>query len=296
VRYARERSFLETYARITGFALAAADPEPIDAREVSIATPHARKRLLQLGAMAALLSRPVRPDSLAYLRVLARELATHDPVLDVLDALHRGGRLRARMIAVRRAFRVMLKEAWIAEGPLGVARFAGAMWFKARVNKDQFVRYKRLSLLPEGTLGREYWKHMLACGFGFPGERGGIPSSVSYHDVAHVLAENEATPLGEIQQGCFQGGNRREDGFLFVLFVLLQFHHGIRITPATEPVLDQFDPELVLWAIHRGARCNVDMTHQWDYWPLMSLPLPEARTRVGLLPKLEARQPARSIA
>ena len=283
----RERSFLGTYARITGFALGASDPEPIGARAVSIAAPHAQKRLIQLGAMAALLRRPVKAGSVAFLRELARELETFDPVLDVLDALLRGRRLRARVLAMRRAFRVMLKEAWIAEGALGVARFAGAMWFKATVNKDQFARYKRLSLLPEGTLGREYWKHMLACGFGFPGEPGGIPSSVAYHDVAHVLADNAATPLGEIQQGSFQGGNRREDGFFFVQFVLLQFHQGIRITPATTPELDHFDPALVLWAIHRGAKCNVDMTHQWNYWPLMALPLEEARERCGLLPKLE---------
>jgi hypothetical protein len=53
----------------------------------------------------------------------------------------------------------------------------------------------------------------------------------------------------------------------------------------------------VLWAIHRGARCTVDMTHQWNYWPLMPLPLEDARARVGLLPKLAevgaaAAQPA----
>lgn len=256
---------------------------------MSIAEPHARKRLLQLGAMAALLSRPVRADSLAFLEALACKLETHDPVLDVLDALHRGRRLRVRVLAIRRAFRVMLKEAWQAEGALGVFRFAVAMRFKAAVNKDQFVRYKRLSLLPEGTLGREYWAHMVRCGFNFPGEHAGIPTSVSYHDVAHVLTDNAATPLGEIQQGSFQGGNRREDGFFFVQFVLLQFHHGVPLTPATAPEVGHFDPELVLWAIHRGARCSVDMTHQWNYWPLLELPLSEGRERVALLPKLRER-------
>jgi hypothetical protein len=29
-------------------------------------------------------------------------------------------------------------------------------------------------------------------------------------------------------------------------------------------------------------------THQWNFWPLMSLPLQEARAKVGLLPKLQA--------
>lgn len=136
------------------------------------------------------------------------------------------------------------------------------------------------------NVGREYWKHMTAVGFAFPGERSGIPDSVAYHDIAHVLAEHPATPLGEIQQGAFQAGNRREDGFFFMQMVVLHFHQGVQITPATPPTRDQFDPALVLWALHRGASSPVDMTHQWDFWQLMHLPLAEARARCRLLPKL----------
>jgi hypothetical protein len=145
-------------------------------------------------------------------------------------------------------------------------------------------------------MGREYWKHMTTVGFGFPGEPTGIASTVAYHGIAHVLAEHETTPLGEIQQGSFQGGNRREDGFLFVQFVVLQFHHGIRITPVTAPEVGHFDPANVLWAIHRGAKCRVDMTHQWDYWPMMPLPLAEVRARCGLLPKLPPAAGVRRVA
>ena len=50
----------------------------------------------------------------------------------------------------------------------------------------------------------------------------------------------------------------------------------------------RFDLEKVLWAIHRGAKSNVDMTHQWNFWPLMRLPLDEVRAQIGLLPKLSA--------
>jgi hypothetical protein len=96
----------------------------------------------------------------------------------------------------------------------------------------------------------------------------------------------DTTPLGEIQQGSFQGGNRREDGFFFVQFVILHFHHGIQITPVAKAETGTFDPRKVLWAIHRGAKCPVDMTHQWNFWPLMTLTLDEARAKCGLLPKL----------
>jgi hypothetical protein len=282
---ARERSFLDTYAHITGCAAPNADPVPIAAHDVVIVGAHPRKRLVQLAALAVLLARPVKPDSLAYLKALAGALATHDPVIDVLDALIRGRRRTVRLLAMRRGLRVMFKEAWLAEGPWGMLRLFGAMALRAAVNKDQLWHYKRLGLLPDGTLGREYWKHMTEVGFGFPGDVGGIAASVAYHDIAHVLAEHDTTPLGEIQQGSFQGGNRREDGFFFIQFVVLQFHQGIKITPGAPPAVGQFDPAKVLWAIHRGACCNVDMTHQWNYWPLMPLALEAARARVGLLPK-----------
>jgi hypothetical protein len=283
---ARERAFLDTYARIAGSAPLRADPQPIAADAVVIVGAHPRKRLVQLAALAVLLGRPVRAESFAYLRALALHLGTHDPVIEVIDALMRGRHLRVRLLAMRRGMRVMFKEAWLAEGAWGVARLFGALALRAAVNKDQLWNYKRLGLLPEGTLGREYWKHMTEVGFGFPGDVAGIAASVAYHDIAHVLAEHDTTPLGEIQQGSFQGGNRREDGFFFIQFVVLHFHQGVRITPGAPPAEGCFDPAKVLWAIHRGAHVKLDMTHQWNFWPLMTLPIEDARAHIGLLPKL----------
>jgi hypothetical protein len=283
----RERLFLDTYARTYGLALAGADPQPIDPRDVDMEAAHLGKRLVQLSAIAALLSVPVKADGVAFVSELSRQLASHDPVIDILHALERRQILKVKLLARRRIFKAMAKEAYAAERLMGVVRFFSAIFLGTTVNKAKRWRYKRLGLLPEGTLGREYWKHLTQVGFGFPGEPGGISDSVAYHDVAHVLAEHDTTPLGEIQQGSFQGGNRREDGFFFIQFVLLHFHHGIQITPVAKPELGNFDPQKVLWAIHRGAKCKVDLTHQWNFWPLMSLPLHEARARIGLLPKLK---------
>jgi hypothetical protein len=286
---ARERLFLDTYARITGFERDAADPLPLRPHEVlSIGSAHPRKRLVQLSALAVLHGLPLRAESLQFLKTLSQHLATHDPVIDVIDAVHHGRTLKARMLSMRRGMRVMAKEAYLAEGAMGVLRFLAALALKVRVNKNKHWNYKRLGLLPEGTLGREYWRHMTEVGFGFPGEPAGIPDSVAYHDVLHVLAGHETTPHGEIQQGAFQAGNRREDGFFFVQMVILQFHQGVQVTPATGAFTGHFHPDLVLWAIHRGAMCSEDMTHLWNFWPLMGLPMNEARARVALPPKLES--------
>lgn len=282
----RERSFLETYARITGHPLSAVDPLPIEASDVAIAGARARLRLVQLSAAAALLSRPVKPSSVEFVNALATVLETHDPVIAVLEALVRGRHGRARLLVVRRLMRVMLLTGYRTEGWKGVVRFLAAMLLKLPVHRDKLPAYKRLGLLPEGTLGREFWKLMTQSGFGFPGEIGAIPDFIAYHDVGHVLAGHPATGLGEIQQASFQGGSRRDDGFAFVQLAIMHFHQGIEITPATPAQVDNFDPKAVLWAIHRGAELKVDMTQKWDFWPLMSLSLDEARREIGLLPKI----------
>jgi hypothetical protein len=285
---ARERLFLQTYARITGYTLSS-DPLPIVPGAARVKSAHSRKRLVQLAAMAVLLAYPLKPGSFVFLRDLAGHLGVRDSVVEVVAAVLQGKRIKTRMLAARRIMRVMLKEQYLSGGTMALVRFFGVLFFGVAVDKAKHVKYKRLGLLPEGTLGREYWKHMTRIGFGFPGEPGGIPDAAAFHDIGHVLADNDTTPLGEIQQASFQGGNRREDGFAFVQFGILQFHQGIQLTPIAPPEVGNFDPEEVLWAIHRGAKCRVDITHQWDYWPLMPLSLEEARAKCGLLPKLDRR-------
>jgi hypothetical protein len=293
----RERCFLETFARITGHPLGRADPEPIAAGAVNIAGAHQRKRLVQLAAVAALLRVPVDPAGVDYVKALAFQLAVRDGVLQVMEALLRRRTLRVRLLAMRRAVGALVADAWRTGGVREALRFLAAMFLKRGSDRVLNARYESLSNLPEGTLGHAYWKHMKAEGFSFPGVPGGIAQAVAYHDVAHVLAGHEATPQGEIQQGSFQGGNRRADGFFFVQFVLLHFHHGVRVTPGAPPAQGHFDPELVLWAIHRGAQCRIDLTCQWDFWPLMTLPLEQVRRQIGLLPKLhEAGWPPRLAA
>lgn len=58
--WTRERAFLDTYAHIVGLDLPIATPEPIVAADVHIESRHARKRLVQLAALAVLLNRPVK--------------------------------------------------------------------------------------------------------------------------------------------------------------------------------------------------------------------------------------------
>lgn len=283
----KEESFLKTYSKITGFTPSDLSPLSTHASfDFQITDPHKAKRLVQLAAMAVLLSNPLREPSIRFLEELALHLKVQEPVLTVIRAVLNGRKFKARFLTIRRAAGMIFGEAYRREGVLGLIRFFAAVIGRIRVNKDKLWKYKRLGLLPEGTLGREYWKHITEVGFGFPGEPGGIPETVSYHDVSHVLNDHNTTPLGEMQQGSFQGGSRKEGGFGFVQFVILQFHHGIRITPVAKSEVGTYDPALILWAIHRGANFKYDVTTGWDYWPLMPLPIEKARAQCGLIPKL----------
>ena len=281
-----ERRFLQTYAQIVGYSLGE-DPKPIDLSEIPKFHLHPAKRLVQLSAMAALLSNPLRAPSIEFVDQLAQRLGVQDVIVKVLYAVAAGKKMKARMLTIRRMAKVIFGEAYRREGVLGIFRIFASLLGRLRVNTDKLWSYKRLGLLPEGTLGREYWKHITELGFGFPGEAGGIPETVAYHDVSHVLNDHDTTPLGEMQQGSFQGGCRREGGFGFVQFVILQFHHGIQITPVAAGEVGNFDPAKVLWAIHRGEVFRADVTQGWDYWPLMSMPIEKARELCGLIPKLQ---------
>ncbi len=215
-----ERAFLDTYARITGYAIPSFDPAPVGPLAV-IDHPHRRKRLLQLASLAVLLSNPVRPESVAFLGQLASPGRARPGGRRGRDAAASAG---CAFACSPMHVRVMLK---VFVPGVGILRVLGAM-FWAVISKDKLWAYKRLGLLPEGTLGREYWKHMTEVGFGFHGEHGSIPDAIAY-DIIHVLAGNDTTPLGEIQQGL---PGRAARGRLPLHPVRGHtFHHGIKVTP-----------------------------------------------------------------
>src|SRR5262245_44169584 len=117
---ARERLFLVTYARITGYALPEADPIALIASEVHVEGAHQRKRLIQLAGLAALFNDPVTPGSAQFLKELCWRLDTSDPVVGVVEAVEKGRRIKARMLAVRRVMKMMVKEQYLSGGVKGV--------------------------------------------------------------------------------------------------------------------------------------------------------------------------------
>jgi hypothetical protein len=144
------------------------------------------------------------------------------------------------------------------------------------------ARYRSLGNCSPGTLGRAVFDFFAENGFAMPGEPHGIP--VAFHDLGHVLAGYATDPQGEIQQAAFQAGFARRDGFSVLLFGILQFHIGMRITPIAKGYEGLFDVPAVLRALERGAACKIDLTDGYDIFGNKHRPIDEVRAELGIPP------------
>jgi len=192
----------------------------------------------------------------------------------------------ALRIDVLRRFWAMdkLRERVEENGFVEVLRFARANVGKLE-SPELARRFATWRTLPEGTLGREYLRYLETNGWPLPGERGALSDIIVYHDMTHVLADYGTDPASEVEVACFSAGCRAREPFTFVLFVLLQFHVGIRMTPGSKAERGFFDVERALAALERGAAMNVDLTDGWSYWEVAAVPVSELRRRYNILPK-----------
>ncbi len=221
----------------------------------------------------------------------AAALEVHAPEVANLRHVLNRDILQLRLDLVRRVWlRPKVRDIWNREGIRGVYKFARGMAGKYE-DAHLAARYQVLEQYPAGSLGRAYWDYCRRNGFALPGERGGAPEEILFHDCAHILSGYGTTPEEEVQVACFSAGFQRREPWLFVFFVLLQFHVGIRMTPITEARTGFFDPEKALVALRRGAAMTVDLNDGWDYWPVMGEQVEELRRRYNILPA-EAFVPA----
>jgi tellurite resistance protein len=278
-----ERQLLEVIGALHDEAVDVGALAAISPRQVAraISAPHRRKRVLQLAVVTALADGEVGPEEERALQELARALDIEEPALGVVHAVARDQRMLARLDMGRRLVGRFASAAYEEEGLAGLRKLVAPVF--GTEDADVAWRYRELGLLPEGTLGRVFWEHCTRRHFAFPGEKGGLPERGVFHDWGHVLAGYDTDPEGEIQQGAFQAGFLREDGFAFLLFVMLQFHLGIRITPIAQAEVGLFDAHKVMRAVSRGAACRADLS-LWNPWEHVARPLDEVRADLGIPP------------
>jgi uncharacterized tellurite resistance protein B-like protein len=283
-----ERALLELVAEMHGThvdldTLPAAQPAALGKEVVDL---HQRKRLVQLAVVMAMVDGDVSASQEGAVRALADTLEVDEASLRVLHDLVNDSKLLTRIHLMRRIMGRFASEAHQLEGMSGVRKMIAPL-FGGGEDPEVAWRYKQLGLLPPGTLGRTFWEHCTSRRFSFPGEKGGIPERMVFHDFGHVLAGYDTDAEGEVQQGAFQAGFIRTDGFSFLLFVIVQFHLGIKVTPIAAPRTGLFDVRKVLRAAERGAACREDLSAHWDHWSSVEMPLVDVRVRLGIPPLMQ---------
>jgi hypothetical protein len=209
---------------------------------------------------------------------LIRRLADHQTLMFRLDFMRRSH------------IADIFKEQFRHHGGLtGLVR--GILGLRGFVEDEALAqRYQALGKLPQGTLGHSFYTHYRTNGFALPGEKGGFPEAGVYHDFAHVLSGYGPTPEEETLVGAFTAGFKKGNPLFVVLFVLLTFGAGVNVTPVAQPHVEAIfaTPGLAdrfFRAHERGQAMNADLSDNWNFWPLMGLPLDEARRQLNLPPE-----------
>lgn len=275
-----ERDLLEAvalihHAHVDIDALPEADEATI---ALHVTDPHMRKRLVQLALVTALIEGEPTPVTTDAIKRLAAALEVDEDGVRVLREVANGHLLLARFDFARR----MRKFALRGDAAGAVKQILSTLI--GLEDKAVAARYRALADYPPGTVGRTWHDHLAQNGFPFPGERYGVPELGLFHDVGHVLSGYGTEPEEEIQQAAFQAGFVRKDGFLFLLFGILQFHLGMRLTPVAEAEKGLFDVKKVLRAAERGAACEVDLSEDFDFWSIADVQVSELRARYGVPP------------
>lgn len=234
---------------------------------------------------------PTTPAAWTRLSAFAEALRVKLPALQTMRQLMEHHMLLFRLDFLRHSHIAdMVKHQYRDHGGLrGVA--AGLLGLRG-LHEDPALaaRFIAFGQLPANTLGRRFFEHCRENGFAFPGERHGFPLAGVYHDFAHVLGGYRGTPAEEMLVGGMTAGFRRMNPFYVLLFVQFTFGAGMNMTPVPQPSMTGVlaEPGLAdrfLRSIERGGAMNTDLADNWDFWPLVALPIEEVRQRLALPPE-----------
>ena len=250
--------------------------------------PWLRRQLVRALIIGILIDGVCTRADLARVEHIAAILGVSEPALTDVALLVAGKRWRLRRHLLARFWVVDHVKARIAER--GVLRtiipLIYSTFFRRYRNPELARRFAALRDLPQDSLGRAYIAYIDANKFGLPGERGAVSDIIVQHDLAHVLSDYDTSPPEEVLVASFSAGHRVKDPFAFVMFVMLQFHLGLRMTPGAKAERGHFDPAHVLTAIARGAELNIDLTARWDYWTDLTEPLDTVRRKYNVPPRV----------
>jgi hypothetical protein len=282
-----ERGFLEavqSHVLKTDFDVASL--EPIDGKELAALVPAGqyRERILRACVMAALIDTEASPAELALIEDFAGAFGIESKPVEELKRIIDGRLALLRYDLARRSFVGKRFQQHLAQkGLRGLAQAIAA--FAGFENKAIATKYRALKGYPAGSLGRGYYEFIEENGFAMPGEKGGAPEPIVFHDCVHVLGEYDTTPEEEVQVVAFEAGFQKYDPFFTMLGVVAQFHLGLRLSPVADANKFGVDPDKLIRAMMRGTKVTRDLSIDWNPWDDFEAPLSELRKRYNILPR-----------
>ncbi|GEP60044.1 hypothetical protein RSO01_72100 [Reyranella soli] len=266
---------------------------PVGATELAKGFPGAQLRAQFVNGMlvSSLADGVPSRETVAKVEEFAGALGIATPEITDLRLMADGHMLLAKLDFLRRGhIKDIFKNQLEQKGPLG---FAKSVLTMRGIIEDKALaaRYRAWEKLPEGTLGRGLIDFYNQHGFAVPGEPAGFPEAGLYHDFCHLLGGYSTEPEGEIQVASFSAGFKKERPIYIALFSVMIFSAGVQMRPTNDPfvtvgVLGKPGvAELMLAAIERGSKVNIDLTDKWDYWAWIEMPIDEVRQRMNILPK-----------
>ncbi|MCH9680473.1 MAG: hypothetical protein K0V04_03485 [Deltaproteobacteria bacterium] len=279
----RQAAMIAAARTVLGTDVEPGSLQPLSPAELAAAIddPAIRSQIVQGMIVLSLLDEEVDAKELQLIEAFAEALAVAPDELRNMQQLVEGRTLALRFDVGRRVwFMERLKKAWREGGFRWLARTVATL---ALCNDEPLAaKYRALGELPPGSLGRTYFERMREQGFSLPGEKGSQVEPVFIHDLTHLLCGYGTDARGEILTAAFSAGNRHDDPFTYIFFVLCQFHLGMRFSPFAPSEQGAFDPEATLWAAKRGMEVGVDLSEDWDYWSDLGLPVAEVRAKLGM--------------
>jgi hypothetical protein len=258
----------------------ASAPSPAELA-AAVGDPEARLAVLERMLLAAMIVPPLNASRLERLDAYAVALERADePALRDLHKLLAGHhrRLSAALLG-RFPPSERIRKAWSRGGMGDRWRLAKAM---ARLSDaGTAARYRGLADLPEGTLGRTFFEHCRRNAFALPGERGALPETMVFHDMAHALVGAGTDIPGEAHMGGFEAGLLRERGFTMIEFALMLFNLGAKLPTDAAPAVGAVDVDVLLRGYADGRRATLDLI-AWDPWADVGESIASLRERYNI--------------
>ena len=247
--------------------------------------PLAEAALIALMVAACIRAEGLREQAVDRIAAYAKAMAGGAHWVDVLRHAARGHGHRVTMAMARRApdGKRVLAAARRRHGPLVIFEIVRTILGKTKADPELGWYFKQLGLLPEGSVGRSFWSNMTTRKIALPGEPGGLPEAAIHHDLVHTLTGYDTDAAGECQIGGFYAGTLYPDWPAWILAGLTTFELALRVGPAfTVPTKGAFDVRRVWAAALRGYGARFRPLDDWDYRPLMAMPLDAARRELGI--------------